>query len=199
MNQTIVKFGGSLLGASGLDALLAVAARHGAIVVPGGGPFADTVRAAQQALGFGDEAAHQAAILAMEQTATVLAERAPGFALCATPGQFSALAGRPAIWRPAAMASAAALPASWDVTSDSLAVWLAIAIGAPRVALLKSASVAAGGSPERWAADGLVDAYLPTIARGYDREIACLGPADPDTLDAYLGAKSLCAKSRQAA
>lgn len=185
----VVKFGGSLLGSPERDGLLAVAARRGAVVAPGGGPFADAVRDAQARHGASDRAAHAMAILAMDQTAMMLADIAPGLALCPTPADFSAaaIARQGALWRPSPMALGADdLPASWDVTSDSLALWLAIALGAGRLILLKSAAAPEAGDPDAWAASGLVDAHLPRLVKRFDGEIALLGPATAAALDRAL-------------
>ncbi len=192
MYPCVVKFGGSLLDSRNLEALLEVAGDRGAVVAPGGGAFADAVRVAQREIGFSDRAAHAMAILAMEQTALLLADLAPSFALCATSEEFTGAfaARRPAIWRPAAMALRADVPASWDTTSDSLSLWLAMKIEAPRLVILKSAEVQPGGSPDSWSAAGLVDAGLPTLALGYRGEIACVGPAEPAVLAAALAAPS---------
>ncbi|PZQ11630.1 MAG: aspartate kinase [Ancylobacter novellus] len=175
--STVVKFGGSLLGSPERDGLLAEAARAGAIVVPGGGPFADAVRAAQPRLGFGAGAAHAMAILAMEQTARALADLHPALAPCGDAAAFAAARarGRGAIWLPAAMALAAPLPASWDVTSDSLSLWLAATLGADRLVLLKSDG--AEGGPQDWAKAELVDPYFPRLAEAFAGEIALVGPA----------------------
>jgi aspartokinase-like uncharacterized kinase len=181
----IVKFGGSLLASSALDGLLGAAAACGAIVVPGGGPFADAVRIAQAKQGFGDAAAHAMAILAMEQTAFLLADRAPAFALCATREDFADAAVRPTIWRPAAMALDADLPRSWEVTSDSLALWLATELRAPRLVLVKSGPITAN-DPEGWAALGLVDPAFPSLAARYCGEIVCVGEANVSKLEAAL-------------
>ena len=73
----IVKIGGSLAAgpaALGRWLLALEAGRRRVVVVPGGGPFADTVRSAQAELGFDDSTAHRMALLAMEQY---------GMALCA--------------------------------------------------------------------------------------------------------------------
>jgi aspartokinase-like uncharacterized kinase len=181
----VVKFGGSLLGSPERDGLLAVAARRGAVVAPGGGPFADAVRDAQAQHGASDRAAHAMAILAMDQTAVLLADLAPELALCSVPSEFAAAAaaGRGALWRPSPMALAADVPETWDVTSDSLALWLAIALGAGRLILLKSAAAPEAGGPDAWAAGGLVDAHLPRLAKRFDGEIALLGPATAAALD----------------
>lgn len=188
LSAPIVKLGGSLFGARALDALLDVVARRGVLIVAGGGPFADAVRTAQQRFGFDDAAAHRMALLAMDQGACLLAARRPDFALCATPEQIEAAAGRPAIWWPSAMALAANVPHSWDVTSDSLALWLAIETRAPSLTLVKSASTPADGDAEAWAAAGLVDGYLPALAARYRGALACVGDACPAALERALSA-----------
>ncbi|WP_038361566.1 aspartate kinase [Bosea sp. 117] len=172
----VVKLGGSLVGDARLPALLAEFARIGAplVVVGGGGPLADAVRTLQPRLGFGDAAAHHMAILAMEQTALALADLAPGLVPCADAGAIAQAhrAGRAALWRPAAMARAAQVPASWEVTSDSLALWLAKEIGAARLTLVKAAPVEDPHGPAAgWAAKGLVDPYFPQIAAGFSGAI----------------------------
>jgi dihydroneopterin aldolase len=58
---TIVKLGGSFAFSAHLrDWVAAIAGcAGGAVIVPGGGPFADTVRVAQAEMGFDDCAAHR--------------------------------------------------------------------------------------------------------------------------------------------
>jgi aspartokinase-like uncharacterized kinase len=166
----IVKLGGSLVSSPLLPALLAHYAGRGTpvVIVPGGGPLADAVRDLQARLGLSDNAAHHMAILAMEQTALAFADIEPRLVPCA-----DAQAIRQAhaedhavLWLPAEMARAANdLPASWDVTSDSLALWLGIELNAKSVLFVKSAPVANPNGPaEGWAASGLVDAYVPRLA-----------------------------------
>src|SRR5882757_2791061 len=72
---TVVKLGGSHAFSRHLAGWVeAIAACAGdVVVVPGGGPFADAVRDAQPKIGFGDEAAHHMALLAMEQYGCALA------------------------------------------------------------------------------------------------------------------------------
>ena len=120
------------------------------MVVPGGGPFADQVRASQARWGFGEGPAHGMAILGMRQYGLMLAGLCPAFATATEPERlagFLAL-GRPAVWLPdpEALAQAQELPASWSVTSDSLAAWLARRIGA-RLLLVKSAALPAAAKP----------------------------------------------------
>src|SRR5215470_17208654 len=138
----VIKIGGSCAFSLDLRRWTeAVAACGGrAVVVPGGGPFADAVREAQPKMGFDEAAAHHMAMLGMEQF---------GYALASFDGRLTvadSMAGlrraladdKVAVWLPARMAMAAAdIPASWQVTSDSLAVWLAGQLRAVRLLLLK--------------------------------------------------------------
>ena len=87
MTGPSVKLGGSLLEAAELRPwLAALAVLPGAprVVVPGGGPFADTVRDAQARLGFHDLAAHRMAILAMQQYGLMLQALEPRLGLAET-------------------------------------------------------------------------------------------------------------------
>jgi len=74
----IIKIGGSLYYRPELRRVLAhaaalVKAPHSAVVVPGGGPFADQVRRAQQRWPLADGIAHNMALLAMRQYGLMLA------------------------------------------------------------------------------------------------------------------------------
>lgn len=188
----VVKLGGSLLSSPRLPALLARLAEAGAplVVVPGGGPFADAVRGAQERLAFSDDAAHRMAILAMEQTALLLADIEPRLAPAADEAGIARAHrdGRAALWLPAVLGGEADVPARWDVTSDSLAVWLAIRLNAARLTLVKSAAVEPpDGPPQLWAANGLVDAYFPIICRrfaGTVRAVALDGALQGETASA---------------
>ena len=145
---SVIKIGGGLamvpgaldrvcraIGASGRD--------HRILVVPGGGPFADAVRDFDRTVGLSPDAAHWMAILAMDQYAHVLAERIPGATLIEEPGALLQTLGSsgvavlaPSRW----MRSADVLPHSWEVTSDSVAAFVAGALDAARLILIKPAA-----------------------------------------------------------
>src|SRR6188508_2518703 len=138
---TVIKLGGSHAFATHLRSWLdAIASRAGSIVlVPGGGPFADAVRDAQPRMGFDDGAAHRMALLAMEQFGCALASGRREF----SPADSQAAIARALevkqvpVWLPTRMVLAADIPASWEVTSDSLAAWLVAKLGARRLLLVK--------------------------------------------------------------
>ena len=166
----VVKLGGSLHNAPALRGWLrALAGGPGParIVVPGGGPFADTVRRLQPALRFDELAAHRMAILAMQQLGLALQSLEPTLALAETDAELRAT--RAAVWLPWRLAGRAAdIPASWDVTSDSLACWLAIRLGAETLVLVKSAAVPKGEhAAPGLVTTGLLDAAFPAMARRF--------------------------------
>jgi aspartokinase-like uncharacterized kinase len=110
------------------------------VVVPGGGPFADTVRRVDERFALGDDAAHWMAILGMDQYAHLLASRiGSAVVVCSRQQIEMALrAGQIPVLAPSAWLEAAdPLPHSWDVTSDSIAAWVASELGAGRLMLIK--------------------------------------------------------------
>lgn len=167
----IVKLGGSLHDAPALRQRLAELATlpgPARIVVPGGGPFADAVRALQPALAVDDVAAHRMAILAMQQFGLALQAIEPRLALAETESELRA--AQAAVWLPWRLAGRApAIAASWEVTSDSLACWLATRLGASDLVLVKSAMHAqAAADVAVWAAAGMVDPAFPAFAGGFN-------------------------------
>ena len=149
---TVVKVGGALLGRQGaldivVPVLAAAAARGDSIlVVPGGGPFADTVRRIDTEIALSADAAHWMAILAIDQYAELLASRIVGSRIVRGPGEVAPTlaAGELPILAPSAWLRSAdplPLPHSWEVTSDSIAAWVSGELGASRLILAKAVRV----------------------------------------------------------
>ncbi len=191
----VVKLGGSLMRGAPPRALLArLAPLPGVVLVPGGGVFADAVREAQALLGFSESAAHRMAILAMEQTACLLQDLAPTLRPARTLAGLAAAGTGAALWFPAALLiGQAEIPESWDVTSDSLALWLARQLQAPRLLLIKAEGAAvpppSGTRAEdvsTWSRLGLVDQALEGMALGYEGDIVLAAADDASTLDTVL-------------
>lgn len=144
----MVKIGGGLAAVpGGLDractAVSAAACDHRILVVPGGGGFADVVRQFDSSLGLSADAAHWMAILAMDQYAYALVDRMPGALLVEEPGAVyeGVQLGRVAVLAPSRwMRSADVLPHSWEVTSDSIAAFVAGALDAACLILIKPAT-----------------------------------------------------------
>ena len=164
---TVIKVGGGLSRTAGaLDAVGAALAlagrRHRLVVVPGGGPFADAVRDFARHEPLSDTTAHWMAIRAMDQYAQVLAERIPGAVLVDEPDAIEAAVGTAGVavlapfrW----LRGADPLPHRWDVTSDSIAAFVAGAVGAGRLVLVKPAG--ADGAPAGAVVDPYFESALP--------------------------------------
>ncbi len=189
----VIKLGGSFAFSrhlhGWLDAIAASGAGH-VVVVPGGGPFADAVRAAQPKMGFDDRAAHHMALLAMEQYGVALANLNSAFVRADSASAIRNVLsrGKVAVWSPTrAVLTAKDIPWSWDVTADSLAAWLAKRIRAKRLLLVKQVTPPAAGTCSRdLVARGIIDPafvrFLP--ARGIEAAIA--GPAEHKSVGAAL-------------
>jgi hypothetical protein len=141
----VIKIGGGLTAIPGaLDAVCSAVSDAGRTapiaVVPGGGPFADVVRAFDRQHGVSADTSHWMAMLAMDQYAEVLAARITGavlvdeagaVAVAVDPSGVAVLA--PSRW----MRAADVLPHTWDATSDSVAAFVAGALDAERLVLVK--------------------------------------------------------------
>jgi probable H4MPT-linked C1 transfer pathway protein len=174
----VVKVGGSLAREPGAlaRALQALAgARPRPLVVPGGGPFADAVRRVHAGGGLSEETAHRMALHALGQSALWMQELAlqSGPALVVRSPEEVARAveagALPILASAEWLAHAEALPASWDVTSDSIAAWVAGKIGARRLLLLKSFAL----ESSRVEAENLGDAVDAHFARALPPGVEC--------------------------
>ncbi|MCF6113497.1 (5-formylfuran-3-yl)methyl phosphate synthase [Mesorhizobium muleiense] len=196
VKPSVVKLGGSTVHAAELESWIAALAgsKLPIVIVPGGGLFADQVRETQIYMDFSDTAAHAMAILAMEQFAQVILDRderlAPARSL---EEMLRALdAGKVPVWLPSSLALPAPdIPASWDVTSDSLAAWLAGKLGANALLLIKQTGAFFGSDTiDSLAARGIVDAgFAAMLPDGVDVHLA--GPKDAAAAGALLAAGNL--------
>ncbi len=180
----IVKIGGShAKGPHIADWLAAIAAEAGAIViVPGGGPFADVVRSTQASMGYDDSAAHAMALAAMAQFGRALQSLNPALRLTASRSAISRALkdGKVPVWSPEPMARHAALPETWALTSDSLAAWLAGALGARHLLLVKHSHFegAVVVDVHHLVARGVVDSLFPSYLRGSGARAWLAAPTD---------------------
>lgn len=196
MRRTVVKLGGSMANEAVLGEWIAALAGSELplVIVPGGGPFANQVRDAQKRMNFSDRAAHAMAILAMDQFGHVILDRddrlVPAGSVDAVRQALNN--GKIPVWLPSAMAIPASdIPTSWDVTSDSLAAWLAGKLSAQALLLVKqSRAFTKDDSVAELMARGIVDIYFATmLPAGVDLFIA--GPPDAATAAAMLSSRRL--------
>jgi 5-(aminomethyl)-3-furanmethanol phosphate kinase len=170
---TVVKVGGGLGRGAGDEALRALCTtlgelgeRHPLLVVPGGAWFADAVREADRRFGLPAATSHHMAVLGMEQFGWLLGELIPG---AARSTEARPVAGRTTVLLPARL-PLDTLPASWRLTSDSIAAWVAGQAGADRLVLVKEVD----GLYAKWPAHG------DPIARMTAAELGALRPAGVD-------------------
>jgi 5-(aminomethyl)-3-furanmethanol phosphate kinase len=203
---TVVKVGGGLGRAAGDGALRALCSalgrlgeRHPLVVVPGGAGFADAVRDADRRFGLSAAASHRMAILGMEQFGWLLGELIPDAARCDDLARARTLAGeRTVVLLPAGL-PVDALPASWQVTSDSIAAWVADQVGAGRLVLVKEvdglfADWPARGEPLARVSvaelsalrAGGVDEHLPKLLERARFETWVIGGRDPGRVQELL-------------
>ena len=167
----VVKLGGSLSRDASLPRWLDMLAEFGrgrVTVVPGGAGFADAVREAQAHWGFGDVPAHNMAVLAMAQTAHMLHAIEPRLVMVHDEAGIRRTlhAGRPALWLPLDLIrDAPDMLTSWEVTSDSLALWLARQLNVERLVLVKACPVSPVSTIAELGASGVVDGRFAQWAR----------------------------------
>ena len=182
----VVKLGGSLCNdarlATWLD-MLVDCGKGQVVIVPGGGPYADAVRIQQQRWQFSDEFAHRMALLAMDQFALQLKGMNPLLVVAPTHAAIAtALANNHvALWLPSAMVSSAAeIAATWDISSDSLAAWLARTLQAARLVLVKSCTIPLHATIDELVRSEIIDREFTNMTRAAPFRIQIVSVSDID-------------------
>lgn len=167
----LFKIGGSLLQLPELGervaAVMAQRPDHLPLLLPGGGKAADLVREWDDAHQLGDEPAHWLAVRAMELNAAMLATVLPDAELvaCREAAVAVTAAGRIPVLAPLRFLqteepkSTTPLPHNWDVTSDSIAAWIALHWPAAELVLVKSCP-----APATVDETDAVDPWFPQLA-----------------------------------
>lgn len=142
--DAVIKVGGSL--SEKPDALKAlctelskIAKEYSVVIVPGGGKFADAVREYDKKFRLPPLVAHRLAIVAMDQYGIVLSQLLLDSRMCNTleDAQNFSEASKVTILLPSRfMFQDDALEASWAVTSDSIAAYIAGKLNAKKVILV---------------------------------------------------------------
>jgi aspartokinase-like uncharacterized kinase len=186
--DAVIKIGGSL--AEDPERLRALchklsefAKKHAIIVVPGGGKFADVARDFDQRFNLFSGISHRMAILGMDQFGLLLSQIIPNS--CATyllndAKQLSEIRVVPIFLPSRLMFQEDPLENSWDVTSDSIAAYVASRLHVTKVLLVTDVDGIFTKDPkkhsdatliEQLSAEGLlklnkrtsVDSYLPKL------------------------------------
>jgi aspartokinase-like uncharacterized kinase len=180
LRPSVLKLGGSFSRYSRLgDVVRALERGAGnAVIVPGGGPFADCVRSEQKKIGFDDHAAHRMALLAMAAFGTALTSLSPMLRQAASASAIKRVLadGAVPVWLPLDLLEGRTdVAETWDMTSDSLAAWLAGRLSASRVIFLKRA-VPAKMALADVVASGVLDALVPNYLADGRLEAWICGP-----------------------
>lgn len=187
MKPVVVKLGGSLAETGRLKSILSLVCRaeRPVVIVPGGGPYADAVRSSQRALGFSDEAAHDMAILAMNQMglAMISLDERLVAAETLTAMRQAQKEGRIGVWLPAKLcAGDSSIPRDWQITSDGLAARLAERLGGAHVVLVKSCTVEPSATAQALGRAGVVDAAFAGIVARAGLSWQIVGPGEESAL-----------------
>ncbi|MDO5847537.1 MAG: hypothetical protein Q4Q20_04485 [Methanocorpusculum sp.] len=166
----VIKIGGSLADTAG-DVLSAVEkAGIPALIVPGGGAFADSVRAQS----FDDDTAHWKAISAMNRYGVFLSS----FGFARTETLSVPESGISILLPEKLMRHEDPLPHSWDVTSDSIALWIADTVHQPLI-LVKSR---AGNLSDT----EYVDSHFPAFQKRCGVQVSAVNGRNREELSAFF-------------
>ncbi|MEI8381298.1 MAG: hypothetical protein WCJ09_14315 [Planctomycetota bacterium] len=186
MPLVVLKLGGSLLKCTDLAdrmrSLIATLRPQRILIVVGGGDAADVVRDWSDRFSLSEEMAHWLAIRSLSLTRGLVKELLPECEEVETPSaaaevwidqQRPVLLKLESYLRQAEVNEPSPLPHTWDVTSDSIAAWVATQWGADQLILLKSIELPDGMDLQQAEATGLVDRYFPIIAQKVNQICWC--------------------------
>lgn len=181
MRVTVLKLGGSLLDLGDLPdrlrSVLKMLRGDQPLLVCGGGDAADVVRRWHETHALDDKQSHWLAMESVRLNQRLLLTLLPEFELVSNRAAAESVWTRGrvplldlmsfvSIEESRAECGTKPLPHTWDVTSDSLAAWVAIRWPASRLVLLKSAELPArenGWTIQKAADAGLVDRHFPAL------------------------------------
>jgi aspartokinase-like uncharacterized kinase len=174
--EAVLKVGGSL--AEDPDSLarlcreLSVLAKeHRIVVVPGGGEFADTVRKLDRTYGLSDVVAHKMAILAMDQYGLFLSAITPNSYVSYSLKETSKpVKGKLPIFLPSQlMFREDPLENSWDVTSDTIAAYIAGLLHVEKLVLVTDVDGIFSENPKKNVDTKLVEEVSAEELQGWNR------------------------------
>ncbi|NIM44112.1 MAG: delta 1-pyrroline-5-carboxylate synthetase [Nitrososphaeria archaeon] len=216
--EAVLKLGGSLaedpVALKDLCAELGRLAKdHRILIVPGGGRFADLVREMHQRFLLSDPVSHKMAILAMDQMGYILTDliqNAQEIYVTSEAEELSRKRMLPVLLPSRLLLGEAPLEASWDVTSDSIAAYVAILSHAEKLILITDVDGIYKIDPKEYTDAELlrsisavellnlkrrtsVDRYLPKILLKKQLECYVVNGRHPERVRAILrGEKTLC-------
>jgi hypothetical protein len=157
MDAVIVKVGGSLASypeklRNLCTKLTELSREHKLIVIPGGGKFADAVRKLDKRFSLSPAVSHRMAILGMDQYGLLLSDLLQGSCIVNKLGHLQEtldLDKLPVFLPSTLLFAGDPLENSWDVTSDSIAVYVAGQLHATRIILVTDVDGIYSGDPKK--------------------------------------------------
>ena len=177
----IVKIGGSLFDwpqlPQALCAWLDAEPIATNVLIAGGGALADIIRQADATFRLGEQQSHCLCLDVMGVTARLLTGLLAGrsrlvddwdtLVMLRLSQSCLAFDVRQFLTHVEPLWEGDPLPHTWDVTSDSIAARVAIAVGAQELVLLKSCPPGDGQDVRQWAEAGVVDRHFPRAIGGF--------------------------------
>ncbi len=211
MTVVVVKVGGSL--SQDPEKLRALCRRlnqlaktQRIVVVPGGGEFADCVRALDKRFALSAAVAHHMAILGMDQYGLLLSDLIPNCQVVNSLEEVKNVSvGRVVVFLPSTfMFFDDGLPNSWEVTSDSIAAYIAGKLKAEQILLMKDVGGIYTDDPKKNPQAKLlekltvvelsklkgktcVDAYLPKLLETLQLDCYVLNGFHTENIEGVLG------------
>ena len=218
MGTAVIKVGGSLSqNPQSLRALCVklseLAKKHALVVVPGGGKFADCVRDFDKRFSLSSSVVHRMAILGMDQYGLLLSDLLPDCYVVDKLEDAKRLSGtgRLVVFLPSRfLFESDELENSWDVTSDSIAAYIAGRLHANRVLLVTDVDGVYTGDPKKEADAKLigkltaqqllekhvrtsVDEYLPKLLMKLKMDCYVVNGLYPERVETILnGQNAIC-------
>ncbi|OGR88196.1 MAG: hypothetical protein A2021_01130 [Elusimicrobia bacterium GWF2_52_66] len=144
--DAVIKIGGSIIN-NGRELLplcrilTSLKNKYRFTVIAGGGVLADAIRNLQKKHGFSNTAAHFMALKAMNINSCIIKDLCPGMRLVDTAQKAQKIAAKkqiPILLAAKLIEKEKSLPKSWDLTSDSIALYAAEKLKATRTILVKN-------------------------------------------------------------
>lgn len=178
--EAVIKIGGSLAEHSEAlktlcKRLSEIAKKHRLLIVPGGGEFADVVREFDKKFAVSSYVSHKMAILAMDQFGLLLSELIPDAVAISSlekAKDYWKTETTPVFLPSKMMFREEPLEASWDVTSDSIAAFVASRLDADAVVLVKDVDGIFSDDPKKNPKARLIKKISPSALSKLRRENA---------------------------
>ena len=186
--EAVLKVGGSLADDPAsltrlCQELSALAKAHRIAVVPGGGEFADTVRKLDRTYGLSNTTAHKMAVLAMDQYGLLLSDITPKSYVSHSLKEVSnsAKGTLPILLPSKLMFREDPLEHSWDVTSDTIAAYVAQLLDAEKLVLVTDVDGIFSEDPKKTLDAKLIEELSAEELLGWNRRTS-VDKALPKTL-----------------